>query len=101
MLGGGGAATVALTAGPKVVENANKINHLFGKAQHNLGVLVEEFGGQAGATNAMQNAIQARVTARGLSGTFKQVVRVGAQDVTIRGRVIEGVARIGTAFIPK
>ena len=37
---------------------------------------------------------------KGITGTFEQVVRVAGQDVTVRGRVIDGVARIGTFFIP-
>ncbi len=101
LLGAGGSATVAATAGPKIVENANKLNHLFGKVGHNLGSLVDEFGGQANAASAMQSAIQAHVSSNNLVGAFEQVVRVGSQYVTIRGRVIDGVARIGTAFIPK
>lgn len=79
-----------------------KLKHFFDDAQHKLGPLVEEFGSRANAGSAMQSAIQAKVASQGITGAFHDVVvRVGSMDVTMRGRVIDGVARIGTAFIPK
>ena len=37
--------------------------------------------------------------AGGLSDVFETTVNVGGQDVTVRGRLIDGVVRIGTFFI--
>jgi len=36
-----------------------------------------------------------------MSGQFEKVVQVTGQNVTVRGVVINGEAKIGTAFIPK
>lgn len=78
--------------------NANKLNHIFGKAAHNLQALVSEFGSQEAAYNALRQATQAAVSQQGLTGVFEISVKVGSQTVTVRGTVVNGVAEIGTAF---
>ncbi|MDQ1743165.1 MAG: hypothetical protein QOE23_1504 [Pseudonocardiales bacterium] len=35
-----------------------------------------------------------------VSGLFEETVIVGAQKVTVRGMVIDGIVKIGTAFTP-
>jgi RHS repeat-associated protein len=102
MVGGRAAAAgaEAAAAGTSAVANANKLGHIFGKAAHNLGALVEEFGGQQGAFSAVQGAIDQQVAKAGIRGVFEEIVRVGSQTVTVRGRVIDGVAKIGTFFVP-
>jgi RHS repeat-associated protein len=77
----------------------NKLNHIFGKAQHNLSALEAAFGGsRQAAYEALQRATQAAVNSQRLTGVFEVVVRVGGSDVTVRGKVVDGVARIGTAY---
>lgn len=78
--------------------DANKLNHIFGKAAHNLDGLVSEFGSQEAAYNALQKATQEVVSQKGLTGVFETSVTVGSQTVTVRGAVVDGVAKIGTAF---
>lgn len=80
----------------------NRLHHIFTnpRHQHNLQGVVGEFGSQLNAFNAMQRAINSRVARQGITGVFEEVVTVGSHQVTIRGRVIDGVARISTAFIP-
>jgi RHS repeat-associated protein len=78
--------------------DANKLNHIFGKAAHNLDGLVSEFGSQEAAYNALQKATQEVVRQQGLTGVFETSVKVGSQTVTVRGAVVDGVAKIGTAF---
>jgi hypothetical protein len=78
--------------------DANKLNHIFGKAAHNLDALVSEFGSQEAAYNALQKATQQAVSQQGLTGVFETSVIVGSQTVTVRGAVVNGVAKIGTAF---
>lgn len=75
----------------------NKLNHIFNNPDHNLDALVNQLGGQENAFNALESAVQSQ----GLpNGVFSTVVDVGGSQVTVTGNVINGVARIGTAFIP-
>jgi len=94
-----GSAEATAGATEEVAANANKLSHIFGNASHHLDDLVGHFGGQQEAFNAVQTATDELVASKGLTGVFEQVVNVAGQDVTVRGRVIEGVARIGTFFI--
>ena len=76
----------------------NKIHHIFGNASHNLSSLVQQYGSQAAAYAALEKATTALVTAKGLAGQFQEVVNVGGASVTVRGAVVNGVVKIGTAF---
>jgi hypothetical protein len=40
------------------------------------------------------------VDAKGISGQFEESVYVDGINITVRGMVIDGVVKIGTAFIP-
>jgi hypothetical protein len=90
------AASVARQADP------NKLNHIFGQAKHNLDDFVGKFGSQDEAFFAIQDATQAAFNAgdvaTGARGVFRQTVRVAGQDLTVEGRVIDGVVRVGTAY---
>jgi hypothetical protein len=76
----------------------NTINHIFGKAAHNLGGLVQQYGSARAAFAALEKATTAQVVAKGLTGQFEEVVNVGGTNVTVRGIAINGVVKIGTAF---
>lgn len=80
----------------------NKLHHIFDLARHKLDPLVREFGSQERAFEALQRSTQSAIEATGRAeGVFENlVVKVGASEVTVSGRVIDGIARIGTAFIP-
>jgi hypothetical protein len=78
---------------------ANKLNHIFGKAGHNLEPLVKQLGSREAVFNKVQSATQASVKSLGLKGVFQTTVKVGGQNVVVRGNVIGGVARIGTFFV--
>ncbi|MCG8422123.1 MAG: HINT domain-containing protein, partial [Proteobacteria bacterium] len=99
---GGGQAPKLLNAVPKSVRNT--ANHIFGPkslAKHKLGPVLEAYGGDAvGATYGLQNAAQALANSGAIKGVFETTVRVTGQDVTVRGAVVDGVVRLGTAFIP-
>jgi len=76
---------------------ANKIGHAFGKEMHNLDGLVQTYGS---AERAFVQ-VQAQVDSLSLSaGQFQQVVSVGGINVTVRGFVQNGVAKIATIFKP-
>lgn len=48
----------------------------------------------------MESATQAAVRSQGRSGVLTTTVGVAGQTVGVRGRVMEGVARIGSFWIP-
>ena len=103
--GGEIAATESSETG--AVESAanvvNKANHIFGQkslAKHGLEDVLKSFGGnKEQAFEAVQKATSEAT--QGTSGPFEETVQVAGQNVTVRGKVIDGVARISTAFIPK
>ena len=66
--------------------------------RHNLTDLVVKFGSQEAAFKAIQQATEAAVQQQGLTGVFQTTVRVAGETVTVRGNVIGGVVKIGTAF---
>jgi len=102
--------TALAPSAPQVAEtinnvDTNKLNHIFNKIEHNLDPLVNYFGSQTAAFNAVQQAAQAQVTANGLTGIFDSannpiIVNVGRQVVHVGGSVIDGVLKVGTFFIP-
>lgn len=76
----------------------NKLNHIFNEPGHNLDSVVEQYGSQENAYNAINQAV---INQAGTgSGTFSTVVNVGGTDVTVTGAYVNGVPRIGTAYIP-
>lgn len=93
----GEAAAGAGTAENAAV-NANKLSHIFGNAQHGLDGIVNSLGSQQAAMNALQQATEAAVRQQGLTGVFETTVQVAGETVTVRGNVIDGVVKIGTAF---
>ena len=80
----------------------NKIRHVFGNAAHNLDDVAAAAGGAASAYEKMQKRAQAALDAGELAtdahGVFETVINVGGIDVTVRGAVVDGVAKIGTAW---
>ncbi|MBB6100038.1 hypothetical protein HNR42_003503 [Deinobacterium chartae] len=88
----------------------NKIPHIFGKSteRHGLGDLLKKYGGEEDALRALAKAGQKHLETHGFEylpkapGVIKDtVVDVGGIGVTLRGKVIDGQFKIGTAFIPK
>lgn len=80
----------------------NKANHIFGSnlAKHKLSGVLAAFGGDSvAALGALETATTAAVGSSA-TGTFQTVVTVAGYQVTVRGAIVNGVARIGTAFIP-
>jgi len=87
---------------PKTV---NDIHHLFNKPGHNLDRLLRDFNGdKLRAHNAILDAAQRHVTQNNLTGVIdvsRQItVNVAGHNVVVRGAVIDGIFKIGTAFIP-
>ena len=78
----------------------NKLNHVFGKPQHNLGPLLTQFGGNPQAAfQAVQTVVQAAVQQQGVTGVFNNLlINIGGLIITVRGNVINGVVHIGTFY---
>jgi hypothetical protein len=80
----------------------NKLTHIFGKAEHNLDPFVNSFGGsQDDAFRALQTEfsnVAGNYTNQQLNQGIQVVVN--GYTVTVRGAIVDGTARIGTAFIP-
>jgi filamentous hemagglutinin len=80
------------------IDFANRINHVFGRAGHNLGSLVQEFGGSAArAFAATQRAVEAAYAA---AGEIPTIVRVGMFNVSVEVVLNAGLVQIATAYIP-
>jgi hypothetical protein len=73
---------------------ADKLEHIFA-AKHKFGGLVQLYGSE-------ENALRAMVHSLGNlpEGRFVVQRMIGGEMVTIRGAVVNGVPKIGTAFIP-
>jgi hypothetical protein len=91
-----------LSAIPARVTNA--ANHVFGPnslAKHKLEGVLGAFKGDATAAfYSLENAAQALANQGAIKGIFQTTVQVAGSNVTVRGAVIDGVARVSTAFIP-
>lgn len=92
-----GAENNAMLAGRYGVDWANKVGHAFGKEMHNLGGLVEKFGSAERAFVQIQTRIDSLALP---AGRFEQSLSIGGTNVTVRGFVQDGVAKIGTIFKP-
>ena len=79
--------------------SADKMAHVIDPAKHNFGNLVQAAGGR---TEAMQQIVGSLSDGVGLpeSGPFVVTRTIQGEVVTIRGAVVNGVPKIGTAFIP-
>jgi hypothetical protein len=80
-----------------VMKDPKKLEHIF-HVKHNLGGLVNQLGGQENTIRAVLNAANGKLPA---SGVFNNIsVNIANQTMFIRGRVVNGIPRIGTMFIP-
>jgi RHS repeat-associated protein len=79
----------------------NKANHVFGKSEHNLNGLLKKYSGNTvKAYRGITDATQKYVKKNNITENFETILKVKGYNVTIRGTVINGMARISTAFIP-
>jgi hypothetical protein len=78
--------------------DANKLNHIFGQSKHGLDAVVQQMGSQEAAYKALQEATEAAVKKNNLTGLFTTTVNVGGETITVKGIVVKGAVKIGTAF---
>lgn len=58
---------------------------------------MQQFGSREAVVQQFLNGLQGLTPE---SGTFEQQIVVGGQKVIVRGAVVNGVTKIGTAFTP-
>lgn len=75
---------------------AEKLDHIF-VSRHNLDPLVQQLGSREAVVQQMLNSVKGLTPT---SGTFEISVPIGGQTVVVRGAVVDGVTKIGTAFTP-
>ena len=108
-LGGAGRAYAAvralgasskLVASAKELQDANKLYHVFRSDHILMQKLVARYGSQQAAYKVLQQAVVKALEQEGkLAGPYEVDVVVGGMRVTVRGVIIDGVVRIGTAFV--
>jgi RHS repeat-associated protein len=83
------------------LNDLNKLSHIFGNPRHNLGGVVQEQGGQQQALRAIRAAAEGPARAQvGQNGVYTVDVPVGSYNVTVRGIILQGELRIGSAWVP-
>jgi hypothetical protein len=85
------------------MDDPNDLQHVFAAQRHNLETLVRQYGSVELAGRAIDDAAEAAFAGGTLVadnlGYYQQVFDVGGNPVTVRGRVVNGVVRIGSAWI--
>lgn len=74
----------------------DKLDHIF-DPKHNFDPLVRQFGGREAAMEQIVRSIGGPLPP---AGPFEVARNIGGQTVIIRGAVVDGTPRIGTAFSP-
>ena len=75
-----------------------KLGHVIDPAKHGFGNLVEAAGGRSEAMKLIVDSLGAGQDLPA-AGPFEVTRLVGGEEVTIRGAMVDGVPKIGTAFI--
>jgi hypothetical protein len=100
------AATATTGAGASVgtraaTVNPNKLRHIFGNRRHGLDGVVRAAGSEAAAFSEIEAAAQAALSIGKLSrakGHIEGVVTVRGVTISVRGVVVNGSFRLGTAY---
>lgn len=77
----------------------DKMGHILDADKHGLGNLVNSAGGRPEAMRVIVNSLQ---DGGGLpaNGPFEVTRTINGQNITIRGAMVKGIPKIGTAFDP-
>ncbi len=85
------------------MDDPNKLHHIFANPDHNLDALVQACGSEEAAGRAIVEAINEAYQNGSLAadalGRYTRVFDVGGYLVTVRGRIVNGVVRVGSAWI--
>ena len=75
----------------------DKLDHIFA-AKHGLDSLLRVFGSREAAIQEILNGLEGLTPA---TGVFEVPITVGGQNVVVRGAVLNGIVKLGTAFTPR
>jgi hypothetical protein len=85
------------------MDDPNKLRHGFGNPDHNLDALVQVCGSEEAAGRAIVEAVNQAYRDGSLVvdtlDRYTQVFEVGGYLVTVRGKIVNGVVRVGSAWI--
>jgi hypothetical protein len=85
------------------MDDPNKRNHVFGNPEHNLHPLVQQYGSEEAAGQAIVEAVNEAARDGSLIidtlGHYRQTLNIGGNLVTVSGKVVHGVPRVGSAWI--
>ncbi len=73
-----------------------KLDHIF-VPKHNLDALVTQLGSREAVVEQMLRGVSGRTPT---AGVFELTTAIEGQAVVVRGAVVDGVVKIGTAFTP-
>ena len=76
----------------------SKLIHIFDKLDHGLDFLVQSTGGRSQALSEIVDSLADGVI-EDVEGKFEEDRIIDGVEVTIRGRVLDGIPKIGSAFI--
>ncbi len=76
----------------------NKLHHIFDNPNHDLSDVVDAVGSKESAYKQMLESVQELADAGKITGQYETTITIAGKTVTVRGKVIDGTARIGTAF---
>jgi hypothetical protein len=82
-----------------LANNPQKLEHVIDPAKHGFDDLVKASGGRSEAMRSIVDSLQCSCDLP-TSGPFEVQRLIHGESVTIRGAIVNGVPRIGTAFIP-
>lgn len=77
------------------LRDPNKLHKIFDAPKHKLGPLVQELGSREAVLREAVLAVPPSQT-----GVFEVTTQLGRHSLTVRGRVVNDVPRIGTTFVP-
>ena len=85
--------------GPKYKADKNKLDHVF-NPKHNLGSLVQKYGSEEAAYEAISNAADQQLTGSGVANGAQVQLQVGGQTVTVTGFNSPSGYIVGNAWMP-
>ena len=96
---GGGLSQSALDDAFNAANTPEKLGHIIDPAKHGFDDIVEQAGGRSEAMREITDSLRCSC---GLptTGRFEVQRVIYGETVTIRGAIVNGVPRIGTAFVP-
>jgi RHS repeat-associated protein len=95
---GEGLSSVEQQTFDDIANNPNNLDHVFVE-RHNFGDLINQFGSQQNVLRQM--ILSLRSASLPETGVFDTVVDVGGTSVEVNGAVVNGVPRIGSAWVVK